>query len=197
VQAGDVLLAQIVVYDGSGSDVPTPPSGWTVIRHDAKTNGNQITSWLYYKVAGASEPASYGWNIGSNWAAGVIGAWRGASTSPLDNSSGTAVGGSSPLAAAAPSLTPGADNELQVYFYGAQSHAGPNLALSSALNQRFDIVSSKEGFSLAMGDLAAFSAGNPSATYPATASMSGTTIVMTAQAVLLVPASASGSNKSH
>ena len=47
----------------SASDVPTAPSGWTSIRHDAVSNGNNATSWLYYKVAGASEPASYGWNL--------------------------------------------------------------------------------------------------------------------------------------
>src|SRR5208283_1651711 len=88
--AGDLLLAQIVVWDGSGSNVPTAPSGWTIIRHDAVvSNGNQITSWLYYKVAGASEPSSYSWTISSQWAAGVMGAWQGAaSVSPIDKASG-------------------------------------------------------------------------------------------------------------
>ena len=39
------------------------------------------------------EPGSYGWNIGSNWAAGVMGAWRGASASPIDSAAGaTAIG---------------------------------------------------------------------------------------------------------
>ena len=52
------MLAQIVVWDGIGTDVPTAPGGWTSIRHDFVSNGgNRITSWLYYKVAGASEPS--------------------------------------------------------------------------------------------------------------------------------------------
>lgn len=185
VQLGDVLLAQIIVYDGSAADVPTAPSGWSSIRHDSVTDGNQITSWLYYKVAGANEPSSYGWSISPNWAAGVMGAWRGASSSPLDNASGTAVTGASPVSASAPSLTPSLNNELQVYFYGSQSHAGPVITPSSALSQRFDTVSSKEGFSIAVGDVTATSAGNPSPTYPATASISGSA-AMTAQAVLLI-----------
>ncbi len=196
VQLGDVLLAQIVVYDGTGTDVPSAPSGWTSIRHDSVNNGNQITSWLFYKVAGANEPSSYGWNIGSNWAAGVMGAYRGAATAPIDNSSGVATAsGASPLSASAPSLTPTNDSEMQVYFYAAQSHAGPALTVSS-VTQRFDATSSKEGFALAFADLAAPSAGTPSATYPATATMSGG-LAMTAQAVLLEPASGSGSSKTH
>ena len=73
----------------------TAPNGWTSIRHDAATDGNKATSWLYYKVAGANEPASYGWNISSNWAAGAMGAWRGASSSPIDNASGA--GASAPV----------------------------------------------------------------------------------------------------
>ncbi len=187
VQPGDVLVAQIIVYDGSGSDSPTPPNGWSSIRHDAINSGNQATSWLYYKVAGAYEPGSYGWNLGSNWAAGVMGAWRGASSTPIDNASGATASGTSPVSDSAPSLTPSNNNELQLYFYGSQSHAGPTITLANSLNQRFDVASTKEGFSLAFADLAAPPANNGSATYPATATISGTA-VMTAQAVLLIPA---------
>jgi hypothetical protein len=187
VQSGDTLLAQIIVYDGSASDVPSAPSGWTSIRHDAVSDGNKATSWLYYKLVGANEPASYSWSISSNWAAGVMGDWRGASSSPLDNASGATAAGAS-VSLAAPSLTPGSNTELQVYFYGAQSATAPTVGLSSALKQRFDDKSSKEGFTLAFADLAAPSAGTASSTYPATTSSAA----MIAQAVLLVPASSSG-----
>jgi hypothetical protein len=184
VRSGDTLLAQILVYNGNGSDVPTPPLGWTSIRHDAVSSGNQISSWLYYRVAGASEPASYGFKIGSNWAAGVMGAWRGTSSSPLDNASGSAAAGASPVSGSAPSLTPLNSNELQIYFYGAQIAAAPTLAEPGAISQRFNTKSAKEGFALAFGDLRAPTAGTASPTYAATASISGTA-VMTAQAVLL------------
>jgi hypothetical protein len=188
VQAGDILLAQIVVWDCCASDVPTPPSGWTSIRHDAFSNQNRITSWLYYKAAGANEPASYVFSLSSNWTAGVMGAWRGASPSPIDNTSGAAAGGPSPVSDAAPSLTPANSNELQVYFYGSQASVGPTIALPAAIAPRFDMVSSKEGFTLGFGDLAAPQAGTASATYPATATLGGTFPVLTAQAVLLIPA---------
>ncbi len=189
VQSGDVLLAQVVVADGNGTVVPTLPSGWTNIRHDSVNNGNKETSWLYYKVAGASEPASYGWNINPNWAAGVMGAWRGTSSAPIDNASGATGSGSSQASVSAPSLIPGNSSELQVYFYGSQAFAGPTITLSNSLTQRFDVKSSKEGFTLAFADLAAPSANNPSASYPASASIPGT-VVISGQAVLLIPGSA-------
>ena len=153
VRPGDIMLAQILIYDGGATDVPTPPAGWTSIRHDAVNNGNKATSWLYFKIAGANEPSSYGWSIGSNWAAGATGAWRGTSSSPLDNSSGAVAISGNPVTVSAPSLSPTNNNELQVYFYGAQSGSAPAIAISSALNQRFDSRSSKEGFALAFADL--------------------------------------------
>jgi hypothetical protein len=183
--SGDILVAQIIVYDGSAADVPATPSGWTSIRHDAISNGNKLTSWLYYKVAGASEPASYTWNISSNWAAGVMGAWRGTSSSPIDAASGAATGSSS-ASVAAPSLTPRGSSELQIFFYASQSSSAPILTPSNALTQRFNARSSKEGFTLAYADLAAPPLGVASPTYSATANISGA--VITAQAVLLIPA---------
>ena len=187
IRSGDIMVAQVVVFDGSASDVATLPSGWTSIRHDAVSSGNKLTSWLYYKVAGSSEPSSYKWSLSSNWAAGVIGAWRGASGSPIDGSSGAVAAGSSSASVSAPSLTPHGNKELQIYFYGAQSSSAPVVTLSNALTQRSNNKSSKEGFTLAYGDLAAPSSGTASPTYPATASLS-TGAAMTGQAVLLVPA---------
>jgi hypothetical protein len=187
VRSGDVMVAQVIVFDGSASDVPATPSGWTSIRHDAVSDGDKLTSWLYYKVAGTNEPASYTWTISSNWAAGVMGAWRGVSSSPIDSASGATVGTNGTASVSAPSLTPHDNSELQLYFYGSQSHAAPTVTLSKALTQRFNTGSSKEGFTLAYADLAAPAAGTASPSYPATASISGGE-VETAQAILLVPA---------
>ena len=189
VQAGDTLIAQIVVFDGSAANVPAVPSGWSSIRHDAWTSGgNQLTSWLYYKVAEASEPISYTWTINSNFAAGVMGDWRGASISPIDNFSGATAGGNSPVSVSAPSMSPNNNGELQVFFYGAQANAAPTITTAIALNSRFNTSSSKEGFSLAFADLPAPFAGNSSPTYPATAS-AGSATALSAQAVLLTTVS--------
>ncbi len=186
VEAGDILLAQIVVYDRNGTNVPVAPLGWHVIRHDAVSGGgNQMTSWLYYKIATA-EPRLYGWYIKSQWVAGVMGAWRGVGTSPIDKSSGDATVGASPISDAAPPLTPTHNNELQVFFYGAQSSVGPSITLPTAITERTNDTSSKEGFALAFGDLAAFG-GIPSPTQTAVATQDSSTLALTAQAVLLIP----------
>ena len=99
-----------------------------------------------------------------------MGAWQGVSSvSPIDNDSGATAGGASPLNDAAPSLTPAYNSELQVYFYGAQSFTGPAITLPGAITERTDVISSKEGFGLGFGDLAAPAAGKPSPTYTAIA----------------------------
>ncbi len=186
VQAGDTLLAQIIIADGAGTVVPTAPSGFTSIRHDAVTSGAlKATSWLFARIAGASEPASFPFTLSSNFAAGVMGAWRGA-TGLLDGTSGAVASGLTVTTVSAPSLTPTVDGELQVFFYGAQSNVAPTLTPSGVLNPRFNTKSSKEGFTLAFADLAAPFANNPSATYPATATDTVAS-VMTGQALLLIP----------
>ena len=183
--SGDVLLAQIVVYDGTGTNVPTAPTGWTLIRNNSVNGGNKMTSWMYYKVAGAGEPASYSWNIAPQYAAGVMGDWRGASLTPLDQSSGATATGN-PALAAAPSLTPSNNGELQVYFYGSQSGSTSTITEPTAITSLTNDQSSKEGFTLAFGDLAAPSQGIASPTYNANSSGAGG-VALTAQAVLLIP----------
>ena len=187
VQSGDTLITQIVIHDGLASDVPTAPSGWTSIRHDSANSTSQATSWLYYRVAGASEPASYAWTITSNFAAGVMGAWRNASVAPLENSSGAAAAGITPVSASAPSLTPNNNNDLEVYFYGSQANTAPGVTLAAALNQHFNLGSTKEGFTLAFADIAAPFAGHASPTFAATATSSGS-VALTAQTLLLTTA---------
>jgi hypothetical protein len=184
--AGDELIAQILIYDGSGTNVPSIPSGWNLLRSDhIASGGNQMTSWLYFRVSSGGEPASYSWNIAQQYAAGLMGDWRGGSGG-IDASSGATASGN-PAIAAAPSQTPAHNGDLQVYFYGSQNFSAPTIFEPAAITSRANDRSSKEGFTIAVGDLAAPFMGNPSPTYNATAAGSGP-VVMTAQAVLLIPA---------
>ena len=96
------------------------PTGWNLLRSDhIASGGNQLTSWLYFRIAGGSEPSSYNWSIAQQYAAGLMGAWRGGSGGIDASSRATASG--NPATAAAPSLAPAHDGDLQVYFYGAQN----------------------------------------------------------------------------
>ena len=70
---GDVLVASVAARLSSTASI-IPPSGWNLIRRDS--NAPQylsLTQGLYYKVAGASEPARYTWTLASSAsAAGAI-----------------------------------------------------------------------------------------------------------------------------
>ncbi len=68
VAAGHLLLAAIV----SNSADATPPSGWT----EFVDAGSQLRNQLYWKIATASEPASYTWTFsGARPILGSITAW--------------------------------------------------------------------------------------------------------------------------
>ena len=77
---GDVMMASVAV---TGTTAPTTPSGWTVAKSSTETGLRQAT---YYRVAGASEPASYSWSLGSSRAAaGGIATYSGVNqTAPVD-----------------------------------------------------------------------------------------------------------------
>jgi MSHA biogenesis protein MshQ len=187
VMSGDVLLTQILVYNGTATNVPVAPAGWTSVRHDQiASGGNQVASWLYYRVSSGSEPASYTWSISPQFAAGLMGDWRGANGAPFLTSSGI-TGTGNPAIAAAPGLTPANNNELQIYFYGAQNVNAPIITQPAAITSRANSRSGKEGFTLAIGDKPAPFMGNPSPTYNASATGSGS-VVISAQALLLIAA---------
>ncbi len=63
VAAGDLMLAQIAVRGGTGVTI-TAPAGWTGILQG--TNGTILRQAIYYRIAGATEPASYTFTLSSN-----------------------------------------------------------------------------------------------------------------------------------
>ncbi len=69
----------------------------------------------------------------------------------------------------------------------ARVFRAPGLEGSGTITDRTDVVSSKEGFGLGFGDLVAPFSGTPSPTYTAVATQDSGTLVMSAQAILLIP----------
>ncbi len=123
VTAGNVL---IVTITASGSDVAiTPPAGWVLVASNP-AGGANCGSIVYYKVAGAAEPASYLFTSGSGtWPAWVITNFTGTfSNPPLDTSSATVTG-----AYTAQAINTSADNEMVVMVTnsgnGAQAWTAP------------------------------------------------------------------------
>ena len=124
VQTGDVLLAGISV--GGAPASVTAPTGWTLIQVSA--SGSSIKQYVFRKVAGAGEPASYTWSFPSKYgiAAETL-AYSGVSTaSPVDVFGAQVNARSSSITA--PSLSAGAPGELLVGFFGTAAATSVNPA---------------------------------------------------------------------
>jgi hypothetical protein len=120
----DVMVAAITVNTG-GPIVPTftPPSGWTQIQTSTNRSGSYYPATaMFYKIAGASEPGSYSWNVSSNaYGGGWIASFTGVNTSnPIDTYNIQTVGSSSSQTTnyATPSITLSNSNEMVVMTYG-------------------------------------------------------------------------------
>jgi fibronectin type 3 domain-containing protein/regulation of enolase protein 1 (concanavalin A-like superfamily) len=134
---GDVMVASIAVRPSSATI--TAPSGWTLVRRVNNATGNTNSLAVYYKVAGASEPASYSWTFNtSTGSAGGIQSFSGINTTtPIDVEAGqnTASG----LTLAAPSVTTRFAYDMVVTSHGFSSSA--TFTPPSGMTQAFDVAS--------------------------------------------------------
>ena len=63
VLAGHVLVAQLAFKGGSATvGSITPPTGWTLVDASSSSGADRVTQAVYWKLAGAAEPASYTWS---------------------------------------------------------------------------------------------------------------------------------------
>ncbi len=111
---GNLLVAGIALEKGNGVAL-TSPTGWILIR---RTNNNSDCGIAtYYKIASASEPASYSFGLSTsgNWAAGITRLTNVSVTSPIDTSSG--VTGGNNTNPTAPSLTTRGPSRRVLCFY--------------------------------------------------------------------------------
>jgi len=111
---GDVLLAAVAVR---GTTTINPPTGWTLVRLD--NAANYTIQAVYWKVVGASEPASYQWGFSSsNAAAGGILDYSGVNTAAPIDVHGGAVNGTATTSIVAPSITTTAAGDRVVGMFG-------------------------------------------------------------------------------
>ena len=118
---GDLLVASVSARM-SGADSIVPPNGWTLIRRDSNAPPYlSLTQALYYKVAGTSEPASYGWTLASSVSvAGSIVDVHGIDVSqPVDSHSGAFIPNSRSFVA--PSITTTAADDVVLGFFSMTS----------------------------------------------------------------------------
>src|SRR3989475_5119316 len=128
VVSGDLLVAAISVRSAN----PSTPSGWTLVwcgNSGSSTGGSTcpasstVSLAVYYKVAGASEPATYsGWTT-TQKAAGVITAYYNVNTStPINVQNGTGFT-SGVTSLSTPSITTATANTMLVASFGAADGA--------------------------------------------------------------------------
>ena len=153
--SGDFLIAGIVVNGGSGTTITPPSAEWTLILRTDRSGDVGIAT--YRKVAGASEPASYTWNIsGSNRASGGIIRYTGVDISNPIDVTGGANGNSSSVGA--PSITTTAANDLVVAFFGVDNNF--SFSPPSGTTERYDVThSDSSGPGSAADDFTQASAG--------------------------------------
>jgi len=82
--SGDVMIAHVIVRT-AGNTITLPPGWIQVLRKDSSSS---ISTAMYEKVAGTSEPASYTWSFGTaGEASGGIASYIGVNTTtPVDTS---------------------------------------------------------------------------------------------------------------
>jgi hypothetical protein len=142
VVAGDVLIATV---DAEGSAGFTVPSGWssTGLFSGATFFG---FSGVYFHVAGAGEPASYSWGLGtSRKAVGTIGSYVGVETSSPIETSATAGAGSGTSDSAA-SVTTSVNNTMVIMGFGADDSVGSfTITPPASTNNRASVFTSGAG----------------------------------------------------
>ena len=139
VVAGDLLLATLEI-DADPVAV-TAPAGWTRLQdvRAAPGTGSVFHAQLWYKVAGASEPSSYAWNVGTSaWTDIAILAYANVNgVAPIDGSSGRDAGtASQPTTAQV--ITSAANDLLVAVFI---DYAFGTWTPGSGMTQRFDFDS--------------------------------------------------------
>ncbi|KAB8186854.1 hypothetical protein FH608_046025 [Nonomuraea phyllanthi] len=123
-EAGDLLLAFHTADVGTLAAMTTPTGGttWTLLRQQQWVGGDPGTK-VWWKIAGASEPASYGFVQSSN-ADGVVGiaaVMSAATTTPVSASSASSTSSTS---IPSPSITPTGADDLELRWAASKAVIG-------------------------------------------------------------------------
>ena len=155
--AGEVLVASLAL---NGSGVTSAPSGW--VQMAAVTAATNPKIYAYYRVAGASEPASYTWTLSSAaQGSGGIARYSGVDTgNPLDSQVSTASNSASISVLSIPGVTTGSAGAMLI---GATAiNASPTtitITGPSGMTERWDLGGKRKEYD----DAVQASAGNSGA----------------------------------
>jgi hypothetical protein len=154
----DILIANIVVNGGNAANITPPSPDWKIIQRTDNDTNTAMAS--YYKVAGASEPSDYTWNIDSQTRAeGGITRYSGVSaTNPIDTSAGNFGRGT---AATTTPITTSSANEEVITLFGFDAGNGGNFFSTPAgMTEKYDVSNGPLGPSTAADDFLQTTAGS-------------------------------------
>jgi putative Ig domain-containing protein len=146
VAPGDVLVAGVAARDAVAI---VPPLGWTLsVQTPRVTSLSQQA--VYTHTVAADDPAAYTFiAIGRSAAVGVITAYRGAVERP------SKVGGQANVVSdeiTAPSLTPTANDSVQIGFFGLDNEAFITAPVGMIIRDEHTMIVDPLGLSLAIAD---------------------------------------------
>lgn len=138
--SGDVMLA-FLLADGVNSPASWAtrlPAGWTVVQEDLDTNAFRFHGCIAYKVAGGSEPSTYGFTFGTQSGCGVIISYSGVDNTTPIHASAKQLNSSSSTTCACPSVTTTVGDCLGLVMYLVRASNGVNYTQPSGWTERVD-----------------------------------------------------------
>ena len=111
---GDLMILSIAARSSTATIYPPP--GWTLLLSTTETTATTSMLSTYYKIAGASEPASYPWSTGTIESVASLVSFGGVdNTTPFDGVTALGLANTSAtLTQTAPSITPASANDWLV-----------------------------------------------------------------------------------
>lgn len=135
VEEGDIIVAQVAFRGGSGDSITAPPeAGFTEVR---RMNGSDITQAVFYRIAGASEPAGYTWSVGGDRIVVIHSAYSGVDPAdPIDVVGGQSGSGST---VTAPSVTTSTTYTRLIGSFAAAEGGGSFDSAPASMAQRANL----------------------------------------------------------
>jgi hypothetical protein len=199
--AGDLMVLSIAAR--SSNATITPPAGWTLLLSNTETTTPTTTPTsklsTYYKIAGASEPASYNWSSGTSESVASLVSFSGVdATTPFDGVTPLGTPNTSATTTqTAPSITPASSNDWLVTVHEqASTPCSTSFASGwtppTGMTERVDTCSrtpsSTSGMGMEVATLALSTAGVATGTKAATAAANAARGI--SQSMVLKPAAA-------
>jgi len=151
IASGDALIAVVSTQDKSGTSTVATLAGWTAVTHVVSpSNGGFFSeTYVFWKIAGGSEPSSYTWSAGTQGTSytgidGVTVTYSGTASSSIINSFASATSTTTTLTI--PALTETFQSG-EVYIATATSSTNATVSTETpTLTQRFKNAGSDNSY---------------------------------------------------